>query len=99
MTVTEAEHQWVLRAIDQVFPDVHRHERPVTTIDESLDCRRTRLYGRALEDFVSRWGLRARGTDMTVPESLLTAPLPVVATYLRSLFQAEGYVSIRERGA
>ena len=34
---------------------------------------------------------------MTVPPSLFTAPLPVVAAYLRSLFQAEGYVSIKER--
>ena len=34
---------------------------------------------------------------MTVPAELFTAPLPVVAAYLRSLFQAEGYVSQRER--
>ncbi|RZQ59935.1 vitamin B12-dependent ribonucleotide reductase [Amycolatopsis suaedae] len=39
----------------------------------------------------------AGGTDMEVPESLYTAPLPVVAAYLRSVFQAEGYVSARER--
>src|SRR5262249_9415214 len=43
-----------------------------------------------------RWGLLARGVDMTVPAHLFTAPLPVVACYLRSLFQAEGYVSRRE---
>ena len=36
---------------------------------------------------------------MTVPEQLYEAPLPVVAAYLRSLFQAEGYVSVRERAA
>ena len=30
---------------------------------------------------------------MVVPERLFTAPLPVVAAYLRSVFQAEGYVS------
>ncbi len=36
---------------------------------------------------------------MTVPEHLFTAPLPVVAAYLRSIFQAEGYVSVREAGA
>jgi ribonucleoside-diphosphate reductase alpha chain len=33
---------------------------------------------------------------MAVPAQLFTAPLPVVACYLRSLFQAEGYVSRRE---
>jgi ribonucleoside-diphosphate reductase alpha chain len=36
---------------------------------------------------------------MTVPERLRTAPLPVVVAYLRSVFQAEGYVSVRERSA
>ncbi|MEV7552491.1 vitamin B12-dependent ribonucleotide reductase [Amycolatopsis sp. NPDC089917] len=97
MTVTDAELAWVQRALDRVFPDVHRHERKVETQDKTLDCRRTRLYGAGLEAFVSDWGLRARGIDMTVPEDLNTAPLPVVAAYLRSIFQAEGYVSARER--
>ncbi len=95
MTVTNAEKAWVLDAIDTVFPDVHRHERRVVTADTSLDCRRTRLYGAGLQDFVDRWDLMTRGVDMAVPEHLYTAPLPVVAAYLRSIFQAEGYVSVR----
>ncbi|GAA1218703.1 vitamin B12-dependent ribonucleotide reductase [Pseudonocardia alaniniphila] len=96
MTVTEAERVWVGAALDAVFPGVHRHERKVATQDTSLDCRRTRLYGDVLSEFVDRWGLRTRGVEMTVPAHLFTAPLPVVACYLRSLFQAEGYVSRRE---
>ena len=96
MTVTEAERQWVLAALDSVFPGVHRHERAVETLDTKLDCRRTRLYGVGLSEFVERWGLRIRGVDMTVPEHLFDAPLPVVAAYLRSLFQAEGYVCVGE---
>jgi ribonucleotide reductase alpha subunit len=99
MTVTDAELSWVNQAIDVVFPDAHRHERRVATIDQSLDCRRTRLYGAPLTDFVERWHLRARGVDMDIPERLYEAPLPVVAAYLRSLFQAEGYVSLRDRSA
>ncbi len=99
MTVTDAELRWVTAALDEVFPSVHRHERTVNTIDQSLDCRRTRLYGHALSEFVERWDLRTRGLDMTVPPQLFTAPLPVVTAYLRSIFQAEGYVSIKERGA
>ena len=51
--------------------------------------------GAVLGEFVDRWGLRTRGVDMTVPEHLFVAPLPVVAAYLRSIFQAEGYVSRR----
>ncbi len=99
MTVTDAELAWVTASLDTVFPDVHRHERKVQTKDQSLDCRRTRLYGNVLETFVTDWGLRTRGLDMTVPESIFTAPLPVVVAYLRSLFQAEGFVSLKERGA
>ncbi|MFZ5869905.1 MAG: LAGLIDADG family homing endonuclease, partial [Actinomycetota bacterium] len=95
MTVTDAEKAWVTDALDVVFPDVHRHERLVETQDATLDCRRTRLYGEALSDFVERWGLRTRGVDMTVPTQLYSAPLPVVAAYLRSVFQAEGFVSAR----
>ena len=97
MTVTEAEHRWVTAALDEVFPDIHRHERKVETLDSSLDCRRMRLYGNQLSEFVERWDLRIRGLDMSVPPQLYTAPLPVVRAYLRSIFQAEGYVSIRER--
>ncbi len=99
MTVTEAERAWVLSAIGAVFPDVHCHEHLVATQDTSLDCRRNRLYGVGLAPFVEKWRLRTRGTAMTVPEQLYSAPLPVVAAYLRSLFQAEGYVSVRERAA
>ncbi len=96
MTVTPAELEWVTTAIDAVLPEVHRNETRVDTQDDSLDCRRTRLYGNGLTDFVDRWDLRARGTDMVVPPQLFSAPLPVVQAYLRSIFQAEGYVSDRD---
>jgi ribonucleoside-diphosphate reductase alpha chain len=98
MTVNAAEFSWVTHHLNVLFPDAHRHERRVETKDEKLDCRRTRIYGeRVLGDLVERWGLRARGADMVVPDALFTAPLPVVGAYLRSIFQAEGYVSRRER--
>ncbi|MGI9084128.1 MAG: adenosylcobalamin-dependent ribonucleoside-diphosphate reductase, partial [Aeromicrobium sp.] len=97
ITVTPDELAWVTKALDAVFPDVHRKERTVETQDQSLDCRRTRLYGNVLSDYVDEWDLRTRGTEMTVPAKLYEAPLPVVAAYLRSVFQAEGFVSARER--
>jgi ribonucleoside-diphosphate reductase alpha chain len=96
MTVTSAELAWVTDALDKVFPGAHRHERQVQTQDGRLDCRRTRLYGKFLREFVERWDLLARGTDMRVPAFLFDAPLPVVAAYLRSVFQAEGFVSARQ---
>ena len=96
ITVNEDEHAWVSEALDRVFPTVPRHERIQVTHDEGLECRRVRLDGNVLEPFVERWGLRARGIDMEVPERFFTAPLPVVAAYLRSIFQAEGYVRVHE---
>ena len=96
MTVTDSELTWVTESLDLLFAGVHRHERHVSTQDERLDCRRTRLYGEVLRDFVDRWNLLARGTEMTVPRQLFAAPLPVVAAYLRSVFQAEGFVSARK---
>ncbi len=36
------------------------------------------------------------GTEMEVPARLFDAPLPVVAAYLKSVFQAEGFVSARK---
>src|SRR5256714_1858589 len=57
MTVTDAELAWVTESLDLLFAGVHRHERPVVTQDERLDCRRTRLYGEGLRDFGDRWDL------------------------------------------
>ncbi len=96
MTVTDAERAWVTAALDEVFPGIHRHERPVTTQDTRLDCRRTRLYGEDLRHYIERWDLLVGGVDMAVPDRLYTAPLPVVAAYLKSVFQAEGFVSARQ---
>ncbi|HXW34119.1 MAG TPA: LAGLIDADG family homing endonuclease, partial [Acidimicrobiales bacterium] len=99
MTVTSDERAWVTGAVDVVFSSVHRHERRVETKSKELDCRRLRLYGEVLRPFVEKWSLQERGVSMTVPERLYTAPLPVVSAYLRSVFQAEGYVSVNERSA
>jgi ribonucleotide reductase alpha subunit len=95
MTGSQSELDWVTRALDVVFPDVHRHERAVATKRRDLDCRRTWLYGRGLAEFVERWDLMTPGPQMRVPDHLYDAPLPVVTAYLRSLFQTAGYVSGR----
>ena len=97
LTVTPAEFAWVERALDMVFPDVHRKVRNFATQSKQLDGKRIRLYGGALADFVERWNLRPRGVEMEVPPQLFEAPLPVVTAYLRSIFQAEGFVSARAR--
>ena len=93
------EFSWVMENLDLALPHVHRHVRDVPTKDESLSCRRIRLYGEALREFVESWQLLARGTEIRAPYRLWTASHEEIVAYLRSLFQADGYVSVRrERG-
>ena len=89
------ELDWVLENLDVALPDVHRNVREVDSKDESLDVRRVRLYGEVLRDFVERWELPARGTEIRVPSRLWTASHEEISAYLRSVFQADGYVTIR----
>ncbi|HVP03235.1 MAG TPA: LAGLIDADG family homing endonuclease [Solirubrobacteraceae bacterium] len=93
----EAEEAFVLEHLDVVFPDVHRKIRRADT--QSVPVRRIRLYGEVLRPFVEAWGLLARGADIRVPARLFTAPHDEIAAYLRAIFQADGYVTVRrERG-
>ena len=86
---------WVLDNLHVALPSVHYHVRDVPAQDERLTVRRIRLYGEVLRSFVERWGLLARGTDIRVPGQLFTASHDEVVAYLRSIFQADGYVSVR----
>jgi ribonucleoside-diphosphate reductase alpha chain len=95
MTANDDEFAWVTEHLDTVFPDVHRHVRDVETQNPDLTCRRIRLYGEVLRPFVEEWGLMARGTDISVPGRLWSASTDEVAAYLQSIFQADGYVSLR----
>jgi ribonucleoside-diphosphate reductase alpha chain len=92
---TDEEYGWVIENLDRVFPDVHRHVREVAAQDPSLQVKRIRLYGNELRDFVDRWQLLLRGTAIRAPERLWTASHAEICAYLRSIFQADGYVSVR----
>jgi ribonucleotide reductase alpha subunit len=89
----EDEYEWVMRHLDVVFPDVHRKVREADT--KEVPVQRIRLYGEVLRDFVERWELLARGVDIRVPSRLWTASHDEISAYLQSVFQADGYVSIR----
>ncbi|ABD12860.1 vitamin B12-dependent ribonucleotide reductase [Frankia sp. B2] len=88
-----------LRAGDTL--EWHRTIAPGEGEITSREIAEAALAGRLQADgFVGRYaGTNASLTieAMTVPTRLYDAPLPVVAAYLRSLFQADGYVSRRER--
>jgi ribonucleoside-diphosphate reductase alpha chain len=87
------EFDWVTKNLDIVFPEVHRKVRDADT--QHIRVRRIRLYGETLREFVERWQLSARGTEMRVPARLFAASHDEIVAYLRSLFQADGYVSVR----
>src|SRR5207248_9129297 len=85
---------WVSHNLELALPEVHRHTTEVERSDGSVSSRRIRLYGEVLRDFVEEWGLLARGTDIRVPRRLFTATRAEIAAYLRSVFQADGYISV-----
>jgi ribonucleoside-diphosphate reductase alpha chain len=89
------EHLWVLDNLRVALPEVHFHTREVKSKDSALNVCRIRLYGEVLRPFVERWGLLDRGIDIRVPAKLFTASRDEVVAYLRSIFQADGYVSVR----
>ncbi len=90
---SDDEYDWVTENLDVVFPDVHRKVRDADT--QTTRVQRIRLYGEVLRGFVEKWALLDRGTEMRVPERLFTASHEEVAAYLRSIFQADGYVAVR----
>jgi adenosylcobalamin-dependent ribonucleoside-diphosphate reductase len=91
------EFDWVMENLDLALPHLHRHVSEVETQDESLNCRRIRLYGDVLRDFVEEWQLLDRGVDIRVPTRLWTASREEIAAYLRSVFQADGYVTVQRQ--
>jgi ribonucleotide reductase alpha subunit len=87
------EFDWIVENLDIALPGVHRKVRDADT--KEIRVRRIRLYGEVLREFVERWGLLARGTEMRVPPRLFTSSHDEIVAYLRSIFQADGFVSVR----
>ncbi|MFZ0091121.1 MAG: vitamin B12-dependent ribonucleotide reductase, partial [Solirubrobacteraceae bacterium] len=96
LTANQDELAWVTHHLDVVFPDVHRKVRDAET--QHVPVQRIRLYGEQLRDFVERWQLLARGRDIRVPTRLWTASHDEISAYLQSVFQADGYVTVRRDG-
>ena len=90
---TDDEYAWVIENLDVALPDVHRHVRDADTRD--VRVQRIRLYGEVLRDFVEKWELLARKTEIRVPSRLWTASQDEIGAYLKSVFQADGYVTVR----
>jgi len=99
ITMSDEEFNWVIDAIDLVWPGVHRLIIDVETKNKELYGRRIRMYGEVLRPFVEKWGLLQRGLDIEVPEILFTSSLDKIVAYLRSVYQAEGYATIQGSSA
>lgn len=99
ITINDDERAWVESHVDRVFPGVHRHVSKETVEDQSVDFTRIRLYGEQLRAFVERYDLLTRNPSMKVPDAIYRASDEEVVAYLRSVFQADGYVSIRDTSA
>ena len=94
----DEEYAWVIENLDLAMPHVHRHVREVELQDTSLTFRRVRLYGEPVREFVESWNLIERGTEIRVPTRLWTASRDEIAAYLKSIFQADGYVTVQRQG-
>ncbi len=99
MTVGDEEFEWVMTHLKRVFPNHHYRISEVTTKTLKEPCLRIRLYGEELRPFVEKYELLRHGAEMRVPKPVWTAPNEAVAAYLKSLFQADGYVAIHHPSA
>src|SRR4029453_17403619 len=95
MTVTDEEYDWGQKHLSVVLPNVHQKVRTVPPADAKLVGRRIRLYGEALRPFVESWDLLARGHELRMPARLWTASNDAAPASLRSVFQADGYVTVQ----
>ncbi len=95
LVVNSDEEKWIRSHVEHLFPNAH-------CIVENVDSRigeglivatRIRLEGVMLRPLVEKYGLLGSDLNIRVPNSIMTAPLDVVAAYLQSVFQSRGYVN------
>ncbi len=96
MAVTPEEKQWIEMHLNTVFPYVHRKVR-ITKTKAGTPITRIRLYGESLRSFVEKYELLKRRQAIRVPQALWKSPPQVSSAYLKSVFQGEGFVHMRER--
>ena len=89
----DEEYRWVMGNLDVALPHVHVKVRDAAT--KTIRVQRIRVCGEVVREFVERWELLARGTEIRVPARLWTASYDEVSAYLRSVFQADGFVTVQ----
>lgn len=95
LTVNDEEKNWITQHLEIVFPDVHKKIRVVKT-KLGTPITRIRLYGEKIRWFIEKYDLLKRRDKIRAPEIIWRSKPEIIASYLKSVFQGEGYVSIRK---
>jgi ribonucleoside-diphosphate reductase alpha chain len=93
-TANDFEFNHVMDKIRNVFKGCHHHVIEVPMENQKLRYRKIRLYGEKLRWFVDKYELEKRGIEMHAPAKIFTAGKTAIIEYLRSLFQANGYIAL-----
>ncbi len=94
LAVTKEEQDWIETHLNVLFPSIHRKLR-VTVTAQGTPITRIRLYGDVLRSFVEKYQLLNRREKIRVPDVLWRSSPATIAAYLKSVFQGEGFVTIR----
>ncbi|MDP3731222.1 MAG: vitamin B12-dependent ribonucleotide reductase [bacterium] len=95
LTVNDQEKEWIEKHLEVVFPDIHKKIR-ITKTKLGTPITRIRLYGEKLRYFVEKYELLKRREKIRVPDIMWKSSPKAIAAYLKSIFQGEGYVSVRK---
>lgn len=93
IAVTPEEQQWIESHIQIVFPSMHSKTR-ITFTKAGTPITRIRLYGEHLKPFIEKYDLLKRRKDIHVPDPILKGTAELIAAYLKSIFQSEGFVHV-----
>ncbi|MEK7465015.1 MAG: LAGLIDADG family homing endonuclease, partial [Patescibacteria group bacterium] len=94
IVMTPEEQRWVEFHLERALSGIHRKVR-VTNTAAGTPVTRIRLYGEVLRSFVEKYDLLRRKQNIRVPPVLWKSSAAVIAAYLQSVFQSEGFVCIR----
>jgi len=94
-TINDEEREWLYPHIEKVFPKIKFCESHRATEDPNVFYEVKRAYGEHFRNFVNSYRLEDRKASKRVPEKAYNCPIP----YLRSVFQADGHVSINDTSA
>jgi ribonucleoside-diphosphate reductase alpha chain len=95
VTINDDEHLDVMNAIALVWPKAHCKIRRVWSARNDIYVQRIRIYGKLLLPFLDKYRFTSKrwAENMRVPQIVVTGGLEIITTYLRGIFQANGYVN------